>query len=52
MDDLTRWLRHRIGWEVGSAIENVVWSVGIALFLLCCCLASIAAVAWQILTRQ
>jgi len=40
---------HMIGWEITGAIESVVWSVAIGLFLICCCTFSCAAVAFQII---
>ena len=41
-----------IGWEIGSAIENVIWSIGIFLVVMCCACFGCAAVAWQIMVHH
>ena len=41
-----------VGWEITGAIENVVWSLAIGLFLLCCCAFSAGAVAFQVIFRR
>jgi hypothetical protein len=41
-----------IGWEIGSAIESVIWSIGIGIFLLCCCGFGALAVAYQIMFNK
>ena len=52
LNNIIRRLAHRIGWEIGSAVENVIWSIGIAVLLMCCCAFGVAAVAWQIVFRK
>ena len=52
LESLTRGIARRIGWTIGDKIENAIWSVVIAFFLLCCCLFSCAAVALQILLKR
>jgi hypothetical protein len=49
VDDIVRRAEHRVGWEVGSAVENVVWTVGIVLFLTVCGAISCGVVAWKIM---
>jgi hypothetical protein len=49
------WIRRvtrMIGWEIGSAIESVIWSIGIGIALLCCCGFGALAVAWQIVFNK
>lgn len=41
-----------IGWEIGSAIGNIIWSIGIGIGLLCCCAFGAIAVAWQIMFQK
>ena len=41
-----------VGWEIGSAIENVVWSIGIFLVLMCCGCLGCGAVVWQIMFHK
>ena len=43
---------HMIGWEITGAIESVVWSIGIALVLMCCCIFSCGAVAFQMIFHR
>ncbi|HLF01689.1 MAG TPA: hypothetical protein VI547_06905 [Anaerolineales bacterium] len=47
-----RRLTHRIGWEISSAIENVIWSIGIGCLMLCCFGFIALAVAWQIMFNR
>jgi hypothetical protein len=51
IENLVRRAGHLIGWEIGSAIENVIWSIAIFLTLLCCGCIMCGAVAWQIMAR-
>jgi hypothetical protein len=48
-DNLIRRAAHSIGWEIGSAIENVIWTVGIGIFLFACAACSCGAVAWKLM---
>jgi len=41
-----------IGWEIGSAIENVIWSIGIFLVLMCCGCFACGAVVWQVMLHR
>ena len=41
-----------IGWEIGSAIESVIWSIGIFLVVMCCGCFGVVAVAWQIMMHK
>ncbi len=43
---------HMIGWEIGEAIEGVMWSIGIGCFLLCCAVFVCGAVAFQIMFNR
>lgn len=52
LEGFTRGIARRIGWEIGDKIENAIWTVVIAAFLLCCCVFSCTAVVIQILLRQ
>ncbi len=49
LENIIRRGARMIGWEIGSAIESVIWSVGIAIFLLCCSIFCCGAVAFQIM---
>ena len=48
IENIIRGVARRVGWEIGSKIENAVWSVAIGLFLMCCCLFSCVAVFWKV----
>lgn len=52
IENLIRRAGRMIGWEIGNAIENVIWSIAIFFFLMCCCLVSCGAVAWQIMFNK
>jgi len=52
LENFTRQFAHRIGWTIGDKIENAVWTVAIGFFLLCCCIFSCGAVAFQIVFRR
>ncbi len=41
-----------IGWEIGEAIESVMWSIGIGCFILCCFIFGCGAVAFQIMFHR
>jgi hypothetical protein len=41
-----------IGWEITGAIESVVWSLAIGLFLMCCCILSCGAIAFQMVFHR
>lgn len=51
-EQLVRRAARVIGWEIGSAIENVLWSVGIGIALLGCCACGAIAVAFQIVFKH
>ena len=38
-----------VGWEIGEAIEGVMWTIGIGCFVLCCAVFACGAVVFQIL---
>jgi len=48
LETIIRRITHLIGWEIGNAIENVIWSVVIGIVVLCCACFGMVAVAWQI----
>jgi hypothetical protein len=52
LQDIIRRGARMIGWEIGDAIENVMWSVGIGCSLLCCAIFSCGAVAYQIMFHR
>ncbi len=52
VENFIRRIARTIGWEIGSAIENVIWSIAIFFFLMCCGLVSCGAVAWQIMFHK
>ena len=49
LQDIVRRGARMVGWEIGEAIEGVMWSVGIGCFILCCAVFGCLAVAFQIL---
>jgi hypothetical protein len=51
-ENLIRRVARMIGWEIGEAIEGVMWSVGIGCFILCCAVFGIGAVVWQIIFNK
>ena len=38
-----------VGWEIGEAIEGVMWTIGIGCFVLCCVVFACSAVVFQLL---
>lgn len=52
VENVIRRAARTIGWEIGSAIENVIWSIGIFLVLLCCGACGCGAVAWQLMFHR
>ena len=52
LQDIVRRGARMVGWEIGSAIESVIWSIGIFLVLMCCACFGCAAVAWQIMLHH
>jgi hypothetical protein len=52
VEQIIRRVTRMIGWEIGSAIESVIWSVGIGIVLLCCCGFGAIAVAYQIMFNK
>ena len=47
LENFTRQIAHRVGWTIGNKIENAIWTLVIAFFLLFCCIFSYSAVAFQ-----
>lgn len=52
LENLIRRAGRMIGWEIGNAIENVIWSIGIFFVLMCCGVFACGAVAWQIMFHK
>lgn len=48
LQNLIRRAAHLVGWEIEGAIENVMWSIGIGCFLLCCLVVIVGAVGFQL----
>jgi len=36
LQDIVRRSARMVGWEIGEAIEGVMWTIGIGCFVLCC----------------
>jgi hypothetical protein len=49
LQDIVRRGARMVGWEIGEAIEGVMWTIGIGCFILCCAVFACGAVAFQIL---
>ncbi len=47
LQDIIRRGGRMIGWEIGEAIESVMWSIGIGCFILCCAVFACGVVAFQ-----
>ena len=52
LQDVIRRAARLIGWEIGEAIEGVMWTIGIGCFILCCAVFACGAIAFQILFRH
>lgn len=52
IEQLVRRAARLIGWEIGSAIGNIIWSIGIGIALLGCCACGAIAVAFQIIFKK
>ncbi len=52
VENFIRRAARMIGWEIGNAIENVIWSIGIFLVMACCGCFVCGAVAWQIMFNK